>query len=163
LEYNTDDDPSPHEEGDATMTTVKDVLAEKGTNVWTIAPEAKVLDALKLMAEKDVGALAVTSKKSLVGILSERDYARKVILRGKSSLDTQVKDIMTTRVYYVAPETTTQECMAVMTKNRIRHLPVIRDEKLVGIISIGDIIKATIVQQKIAIDHLENYIMGKYL
>lgn len=145
------------------MMTVKDVLAEKGTNVWTISPEAKVLDALKLMAEKDVGALAVTFKKSLVGILSERDYARKIVLQGKSSLDTQVKDIMTTRVYYVAPDTTTQECMAVMSKNRIRHLPVIQDEKLAGIISIGDIIKAIITQQKVAIDHLENYIMGKYL
>jgi CBS domain-containing protein len=145
------------------MTTVKDVLAEKGSNVWTISPEAKVLDALKLMAEKNVGALAVTHQNGLVGIISERDYARKVALRGKSSLDTQVKDIMTSRVYYVAPDTTTQECMAVMAKNRIRHLPVVQDEKLVGIISIGDIIKAVIVQQKIAIDHLENYIMGKYL
>jgi CBS domain-containing protein len=145
------------------MTTVKDVLAEKGSNVWTISPEAKVLDALKLMAEKDVGALTVTHQDSLVGIISERDYARKVALRGKSSLDTQVKDIMTSRVYYVAPDTTTQECMAVMAKNRIRHLPVVQDGKLVGIISIGDIIKAVIVQQKIAIDHLENYIMGKYL
>jgi CBS domain-containing protein len=145
------------------MTTVKDVLAEKGSNVWTISPEAKVLDALKLMAEKNVGALAVTHQNGLVGIISERDYARKVALRGKSSLDTQVKDIMTSRVYYVAPDTTTQECMAVMAKNRIRHLPVVQDEKLVGIIPIGDIIKAVIVQQKIAIDHLENYIMGKYL
>jgi CBS domain-containing protein len=145
------------------MTTVKEVLAEKGTDVWTISPEAKVLDALKLMAEKDVGALPVTIKKGLVGILSERDYARKVILQGKSSLDTQVKDIMTTRVYYVAPDATTQECMAVMTKNRIRHLPVVQDEMLIGIISIGDIIKATIIRQKIALDHLENYIMGKYL
>lgn len=145
------------------MTTVKDVLAEKGSDVWTISPEDKVLDALKLMAEKDVGALPVVFNKGLVGILSERDYARKVVLRGKSSLDTPVKDIMTTRVCFVAPETTTQECMAVMTKNRIRHLPVLQDEKLLGIISIGDIIKAVIVQQKVSIDHLENYIMGKYL
>ena len=145
------------------MTTVKDVLAEKGSNVWTVSPEAKVLDALKLMAEKDVGALAVTHMDRLVGIISERDYARKVVLRGKSSLDTPVKDVMTSRVYYVAPDTTTQECMAVMTKNRIRHLPVVQEEKLAGIISVGDIIKAVIVQQKIAIDHLENYIIGKYL
>lgn len=145
------------------MTTVKDVLAEKGSNVWTISPEAKVHDALKLLAEKDVGALAVTHQGSLVGIISERDYARKIALRGKSSLDTQVKDIMTSRVYYVAPDTTTQECMAVMTKYHIRHLPVVQDEKLAGIISVGDIIKAVIVQQKITIDHLENYIMGKYL
>ncbi len=145
------------------MLTVKDVLDEKGRDVWTIAPEAKVIDALKLMAEKSIGALVVMSKKQLMGIISERDYARKVILLGKSSLDTQVKDIMTTNVYYVRPETLTQECMALMTKNRIRHLPVIHEGKLVGLISIGDIVKSIISQQKIAIDHLENYIMGKYL
>jgi CBS domain-containing protein len=145
------------------MLTVKDVLDEKGHDVWTIAPEAKVIDALKLMAEKSLGALVVMSKKQLVGIISERDYARKVILLGKSSIDTRVKDIMTASVYYVHPETLTQECMALMTKNRIRHLPVIHEKKLIGLISIGDIVKSIITQQKIAIDHLENYIMGKYL
>jgi len=145
------------------MLTVKDVLDEKGHDVWTIAPEAKVIDALKLMAEKSLGALVVMSKKQLVGIISERDYARKVILLGKSSIDTRVKDIMTASVYYVHPETLTQECMALMTKNRIRHLPVIHEGKLTGLISIGDIVKSIITQQKIAIDHLENYIMGKYL
>jgi CBS domain-containing protein len=145
------------------MLTVKDVLDEKGRDVWTIAPEAKVIDALKLMAEKSIGALVVMSKKQLVGIISERDYARKVILLGKSSIDTRVKDIMTASVYYVHPETLTQECMALMTKNRIRHLPVIHEGKLTGLISIGDIVKSIITQQKIAIDHLENYIMGKYL
>ena len=145
------------------MTTVKEVLDEKGRTVWSISPEARVFDALKLMADKDVGALLVMSKKDLVGIISERDYARKVVLQGKSSLDTPVKDIMTTRVYYVDPETTTQECIAMMTKNRIRHLPVMQKGKLDGLISIGDIIKAIISQQKIAIDHLQNYIMGKYL
>ena len=145
------------------MLTVKDVLDEKGHDVWTIAPEAKVIDALKLMAEKSIGALVVMSKKQLVGIISERDYARKVILLGKSSIDTRVKDIMTASVYYVHPETLTQECMALMTKNRIRHLPVIHEGKLTGLISIGDIVKSIITQQKIAIDHLENYIMGKYL
>jgi CBS domain-containing protein len=145
------------------MLTVKDVLDEKGRDVWTIAPEAKVIDALKLMAEKSIGALVVMSKKQLVGIISERDYARKVILLGKSSIDTRVKDIMTASVYYVHPETLTQECMALMTKNRIRHLPVIHEKKLIGLISIGDIVKSIITQQKIAIDHLENYIMGKYL
>jgi CBS domain-containing protein len=105
----------------------------------------------------------VTSDKQLVGIFSERDYARRVVLRGKTSLDTPVKEVMTASVYYVDPETTTQECMALMTKNRIRHLPVIQKNKLVGIISIGDIVKSIIAQQKIAIDHLENYIVGKYL
>ncbi len=145
------------------MSTVKLVLGEKGHKVWTIAPEAKVIDALKLMSDKDVGALVVASKERLVGIISERDYARKVILMGKSSLETRVKEIMTANVYYVFPETTTQECMALMSKNRIRHLPVMQKKKLVGIVSIGDIIKSVISQQKIAIDHLQNYIMGKYL
>jgi CBS domain-containing protein len=145
------------------MSTVKLVLAEKGHKVWTIAPEAKVIDALKLMSDKDVGALVVASEDRLMGIISERDYARKVILMGKSSLETRVKEIMTANVYYVFPETTTQECMALMTKNRIRHLPVIQKNKLVGLVSIGDIIKSVISQQKIAIDHLQNYIMGKYL
>jgi len=145
------------------MLTVKDVLDDKGRDLWTIAPEATVIDALKLMAEKSIGALVVMSGKKLVGIISERDYARKVILLGKSSIDTRVKDIMTASVYYVHPETLTQECMALMTKNRIRHLPVIQEGKLIGLISIGDIVKSIITQQKIAIDHLENYIMGKYL
>jgi len=145
------------------MLTVKDVLDDKGRDLWTISPEAKVIDALKLMAEKSIGALVVMSEKKLVGIISERDYARKVILLGKSSIDTRVKDIMTASVYYVHPETLTQECMALMTKNRIRHLPVIHEGKLIGLISIGDIVKSIITQQKIAIDHLENYIMGKYL
>jgi CBS domain-containing protein len=143
--------------------TVQDVLKAKGKRVWTIAPDAKVIDALKLMSDKDVGAVVVTDGGELVGILSERDYARKVMLRGKSSLDTPVKDIMSTGVYYVAQETTTQECLAVMTKNRIRHLPVLKGKKLIGIVSIGDIVKSVISQQKIALDHLESYITGKYL
>lgn len=143
--------------------TVQDVLNDKGKRVWTISPDAKVIDALKLMSDKDLGAIVVTKGENLVGILSERDYARKVMLRGKSSLDTPVKEIMTSGVYYVDPETTTQECLALMTKNRIRHLPVIRDGKLIGVVSIGDVVKSVISQQKIAIDHLERYITGKYL
>jgi CBS domain-containing protein len=143
--------------------TVQDVLNDKGKRVWTISPDAKVINALKLMSDKDVGAVLVTDGEELVGILSERDYARKVMLRGKSSLDTPVKDIMSSGVYYVAPETTTQECLAVMTKNRIRHLPVLKGKKLVGIVSIGDVVKSVISQQKIALDHLESYITGKYL
>jgi CBS domain-containing protein len=145
------------------MTTVQHVLDEKGHNVWTVSPLAKVIAALKLMAKKNVGALVVMNRGQLVGILTERDYARKVILKGRTSLVTPVKDIMTRSVYYVAPDTSTQECMALMTKNRIRHLPVIHKDKLVGIISIGDIVRSVISQQKIALDHLENYIMGKYL
>lgn len=145
------------------IATVKDVLDEKGHKVWTISPEAKVIAALELMAEKNIGALVVTHKNELVGIITERDYARKVILQGRTSPDTPVKDIMTRGVYYVSPDTSTQECMAMMTKNRIRHLPVIHEEKLAGIISIGDIIRSVISEQKIALGHLENYIMGKYL
>lgn len=146
--------------------TVQKILEEKGKDVWTISPEAKVIEALKLMADKGIGALVVVSQKRLkgiLGIISERDYARKVILKGKSSLETPVKDIMTGSVYYVHPETTEQECMALMTKNRIRHLPVIQNDRLVGLVSIGDILKSVISQQKITIDHLQNYITGKYL
>ena len=145
------------------MATVRNVLDEKGNSVWTVSPEAKVIAALKLMAEKNVGALVVTHENKLVGIITERDYARKVILQGRTSLETPVKDIMTRGVYYVSPDTSTQECMAMMTKNRIRHLPAIHNEKLIGLISIGDIIQSVISEQKIAINHLENYIMGKYL
>ena len=146
--------------------TVQKILEEKGKDVWTIPPEAKVIDALKLMSDKGIGALVVSAQKRLkdvMGIISERDYARKVILKGKSSLETPVKDIMTRSVYCVHPETTEQECMALMTKNRIRHLPVIHNDKLVGLVSIGDILKSVISQQKITIDHLENYIKGKYM
>ncbi|OGD28736.1 MAG: hypothetical protein A2Y56_01045 [Candidatus Aminicenantes bacterium RBG_13_63_10] len=146
--------------------TVQEILEEKGNDIWMIPPEAKVIDALRLMADKGIGALIVSSQKRLKaiqGIISERDYARKVILQGKSSLDTPIQEIMTPRVYYVHPETTEQECMALMTKNRIRHLPVIHNDRLVGLVSIGDILKSVISQQKITIDHLQDYIIGKYL
>jgi len=145
------------------MHTVKDMLKEKGSQVWTISPEAKVIDALKLMSDKKIGALAVMYKKQVLGILSERDYARKVILKGKSSLDTPVKEIMTCQVYCVGLETPAEECMALMTKKRIRHLPVIEKGKLVGLVSIGDVVKSIISEHKITIDNLQNYILGKYL
>jgi CBS domain-containing protein len=144
------------------MITVKDILSEKGLKVWTISPDAKVLDALKFMAEKGVGALVVFDQDDVVGILSERDYARKVILKGRHSQDTKVRDIMTAPVYGVHLETTADECMALMTDKHIRHLPVCDDGKLVGVISIGDVVKAIIGQQKVTIENLENYIMGKY-
>jgi CBS domain-containing protein len=144
------------------MITVKDILSEKGLKVWTISPDAKVLDALNLMAEKGLGALIVFDQDEVVGILSERDYARKVILKGRHSQDTKIRDIMTTPVYGVQFETTADECMALMTDKHIRHLPVRDDGKLVGIISIGDVVKAIIGQQKVTIENLENYIMGKY-
>jgi len=145
------------------MITVKDMLDQKGHNAWTIGPEAKVLEALDLMAKKGLGALIVVEKdEEVVGILSERDYARKIILMGRHSEDTPVKDIMTKEVYGVHFETTADECMALMTDKHIRHLPVCKDGKLAGVISIGDVVKAVIGQQKVTIENLENYIMGKY-
>jgi CBS domain-containing protein len=144
------------------MITVKQILDEKGYSVWTISPEAKVFDALKLMAEKGVGALIVLENDYVVGVLSERDYARKIALLGRHSQDTSVRDIMTTQVYGVHLDTTADECMALMTDKRIRHLPVCKDDKLSGVISIGDVVKAIIGHQKVTIENLENYIMGKY-
>jgi signal-transduction protein with cAMP-binding, CBS, and nucleotidyltransferase domain len=141
---------------------VKDILSEKGLKVWTISPDAKVLDALNLMAEKGLGALVVFDQDDIVGIISERDYARKVILKGRHSQDTKIRDIMTAPVYGVHLETTADECMALMTDKHIRHLPVCKDGKLAGVISIGDVVKAIIGQQKVTIENLENYIMGKY-
>jgi CBS domain-containing protein len=144
------------------MITVKEILSEKGSKVWTIPPDAKVFDALKLMAEKGVGALIVLEKDDVVGIMSERDYARKIALLGRHSQDTTVRDIMTSPVYGVRLDTTAEECMALMTDKHIRHLPVCTDEKLAGVISIGDVVKAIIGHQKVTIENLENYIMGKY-
>jgi CBS domain-containing protein len=142
------------------MTSVAQLLQAKGRNVWSIAPDASVYDAIKMMAEKGVGALLVLDGERLAGIVSERDYARKVILQGRSSHDTPVRDIMTARVLYVHPEQTVEECMALMTDKRIRHLPVLVDERVVGIISIGDLVKAQISEKDILIRQLENYITG---
>jgi len=144
------------------MATVAQILNAKGRDIFVISPEAKVLEALKLMAEKGVGALMVVEKDRVMGVMSERDYARKVMLLGKNSTDTPVKDIMTTTVYGVHPETKTEECMALMTDKHIRHLPVFDKDKLVGVVSIGDIVKSIMGEQKVMIDHLQDYIMGKY-
>ncbi|MBP6909201.1 MAG: CBS domain-containing protein [Candidatus Saccharicenans sp.] len=144
------------------MITVKQMLEEKGHEVWTISPEATVYEALKIMADKDIGALIVVKNGQVAGIISERDYARKVMLKGKSSLETPVKDIMSTEIYYVGPEATAEECMALMTEKRIRHLPVMENGKLTGVVSIGDVVKSIISTQKVTIEHLQNYIMGKY-
>lgn len=144
------------------MMTVKEILDGKGRQVWTIAPGAKVLDALKVMADKQVGALVVLENDRVVGVLSERDYARKVVLEGKASKDTPVKDIMTSPVYGVRPETTAEECMGLMTGKHIRHLPVCEGERLVGVVSIGDVVKSIMTEQKVTIENLQNYIMGKY-
>ena len=131
------------------MSTVKETLRTKGPEVWSMAPDATVYDALKLMADKNVGAVLVMEANRLVGILSERDYARKVILHGKSSKDTSVREIMTQRVVYVRPEQTTEECMALMTDKRVRHLPVLEDDQVIGVISIGDVVKSIISEQAV--------------
>lgn len=142
------------------MITVRQLLQAKGGDVWSIAPDAWVFDALKLMADKGIGSLLVLEGEKLVGILSERDYARKVILKDKSSMDTPVKEIMTQEVITIRPEQTIQECMTLMTEKRVRHLPVLSDDQLVGVISIGDVVKAIISQQEFMIEQLERYIEG---
>jgi CBS domain-containing protein len=145
------------------MMTVKEILDAKGSAVWTIAPNAKVIDALKLMDDKGIGALVVVERDHVIGVISERDYARKVVLEGKTSKDTPVKDIMTSPVYGVRLETTAEECMALMTGKHIRHLPVCENEKLLGVVSIGDVVKSIMTEQKVTIENLQNYIMGKYV
>ena len=140
------------------MASVKQILQGKGHDVWSIGPEASVYDAIELMANKEVGALTVLEGDLLVGVLTERDYARKVILQGRSSKDTKIKDIMTSRVAYARPEQSVEECMTVMTEKRIRHLPVMDGDKLLGIISIGDLVKAIIEEQQHVIKQLEQYI-----
>ena len=142
------------------MRSVQQLLDEKAHRLLSIEPRASVLDALKLMADKDVGALVVLDDEKLVGIFSERDYARKIILFGKSSKDTSVSEIMTSRVVCVRPEQTVDECMSLMTGKRVRHLPVLSGKKVVGIISIGDVVRATISDQQHTIEQLEQYIMS---
>jgi CBS domain-containing protein len=141
---------------------IRSVLKHKGGNVWTVRPTASVYDALAMMGEKQVGALLVMEDAKLVGILSERDYARKVILKGRSSKETPVGEIMTSPVRYVTPEETVDECMRIMTASRVRHLPVVEDEKVVGIISIGDLVNWIISAQADTIHQLHSYITGKY-
>jgi len=142
------------------MTTVLRVLQTKGNDMYTIAPEAKVIDALRLMAEKNIGALLVVEGEALAGIFSERDYARKIVLKGESSERTAVKDVMTSGVVTIRPEQSIEECMAVMTGKHVRHLPVIDNGALVGMISIGDVVKAIIYEHEYTIKQLENYITG---
>lgn len=143
------------------MVTVRQCLQSKGGDIWSIRPEISVYEALEMMAERDIGALLVLEGEKLVGIFSERDYARKVILQGKSSRDTWVSEIMTSRVVFVRPEQTIEECMALMTEKHIRHLPVLDGERLVGVISIGDVVKAIITEQQFVIEQLEHYITGE--
>ena len=143
------------------MTSVAHLLHAKGHAVWAIAPDASVYEAIKLMADKEVGALLVMEGQRLVGIVSERDYARKVILQGKSSRDTPVREIMTGNVVCVRPNQTVEDCMVLMTTHRIRHLPVLNDNQVRGVVSIGDLVKAVISEQEVRIQQLEQYITGR--
>ena len=142
------------------MRTVKQILDGKGRATWSVTPDSFVYDALQLMADKEIGALLVVDKGKLVGVISERDYARKCILKGKSSLDTPVKEIMTQSVCSVTPDQTVEECMGLVTEKRIRHLPVLVNEQVVGIVSIGDLVKAVIDEKDFTIRQLESYITG---
>jgi CBS domain-containing protein len=144
------------------MTAVADILKAKGDAiVHSIGPDDSVFDALQRMADKGIGALLVLEGERIVGIVTERDYARKIALKGRTSALTHVRDVMTTSVMFVKPSQTSEECMALMTDNRLRHLPVVKDDKLVGLISIGDLVKDIISEQKFVIEQLGHYISGQ--
>ncbi len=142
------------------MKTVRELLGEKGHSVYTIAPDASVFEALQKMSDRDVGALVVLEDGEVVGLISERDYARKVILKGKFSKDIPVRDIMSAKVICVGAKQRVDACMALMTEKRVRHLPVLENGQLAGIISIGDVVKAVIEHQQFTIEQLEHYITG---
>jgi len=142
------------------MKTVAQLLRSKPHGVLSISPDMAVYNALQLMADKNVGALLVLDGDTLVGIFSERDYARKIILVGKSSKDTLVREIMSSHVLYVRPQQTIEDCMALMTDKRVRHLPVLDEHRVIGVISIGDVVKSIISEQEFIIEQLQNYISG---
>jgi|SRR5438128_2943496 len=143
------------------MKTVTQLLRTKGREILSVSPETPVFNALEVMADKNVGALLVVEGGELVGIFSERDYARKVILKGKSSKEIPVREIMSSHVLYVRPEQTIEDCMALMTDKHVRHLPVLDQGRLIGVISIGDVVKALIDEQQFIIEQLQNYITGR--
>ena len=143
------------------MTTVRQLLDQKGRKIWSIHPDATVFDAIAKMAEKDIGSLVVMEGDEFVGIITERHYARNVILKGKTSPATHVRDIMERHVVIARPEQSIDQCMALMSEKRVRHLPVFEGKKPIGIVSIGDLVKSTIGDQKFMIDQLEHYIRGE--
>ena len=140
--------------------TISEILNHKGTNAWVISPDSTVFDAVQLMSDKNVGALLVTEGTKLVGIISERDYTRKVVLKGKSSKETLVREILSGNVIHVSPATSVEDCMRLMTDHRIRHLPVLEEDRIVGIVSIGDLVNWIISAQTTRISQLQTYIDG---
>ena len=144
------------------MTTIAQLLNAKGKQIWSVEPKATIFQALEIMSEKGIGALLVMEDGKLTGIFSERDYARKVILKDKSSKETPVGELMTKKVFYIDSQKTINDCMAMMTAKRIRHVPVIDDNQVMGIVTIGDVVKQIISEQEVTIHHLENYITGSH-
>ena len=142
------------------MDKVSELLAKKGSTVWSVGPDDAVIEAVRIMADKGSGALAVLESNALVGIISERDYVRKIALKGKSSKETLIREIMTLRVIYAAPETRLEECMAIMNRNDIRHMPVLDKGKVVGMLSLKDLVNVIIERQQSIIEELETFILG---
>ena len=142
--------------------TIDSLLSQKGNHVWTVAPNATVYDAIAMMADKNIGSLLVMDGDRLVGVITERDYTRKVALKGKSSRQTPVAEILSPQVVSVGPEHSIEHCMKLMTKHRIRHLPVVDGNRVLGVVSIGDLVNWTISAQHVALEQMEDYISGKY-
>lgn len=140
---------------------VKDILSRKGNQVISVSPHSSVLDALKLMAEKNIGGVLVMEDEKLVGIFTERDYARKIVLKGKTSAESKISEVMVSNLITITPDNDISDCMKIMTSKTIRHLPVLENKNLVGLISIGDVVKSIIEEQQSVIQHLEQYIAGQ--